>query len=98
MLNSLKINVDNNIVEIEGQLVRQCLNKSFVEQQTKALTENYNVIDLAKISKIDTAGLAWLLSLVEESNLSNKVKFRNLPNELLKLSKLSGVESFLSLA
>ncbi|WP_416306225.1 STAS domain-containing protein [Neptunicella sp. SCSIO 80796] len=56
------------------------------------------VFDLQGVTAIDTAGLAWLIQLVGECEQQKKsLKLINTPTSLLKLAKMSDVESLLPL-
>jgi len=62
----------------------------------KLLKNDHAVLDLKAVSGVDTAGLAWLLALVEQAEKAHKkVALIHLPEDLLKLAKLSGVDHFL---
>lgn len=55
-------------------------------------------LDLAKISHIDTAGLAWLVNLIaEQKQLEQPLSLVNCPDSLLKLAKISDVDGLLPL-
>jgi phospholipid transport system transporter-binding protein len=56
------------------------------------------LLDLAGVTKVDTAGLAWLVNLVAECrSLKIPLKLSNVPLTLLKLAKISDVEGILPL-
>ena len=80
---------------IRGELTRHTINKKNCQSMEPYFGESDIVIDLSAVSKIDTAGLAWLLSLVEQRSHSGNLHFSHLNGELVKLAKLSGVDSFL---
>ena len=51
---------------------------------------------MAKVNQIDTAGLAWILLLIElAAAKSCDISLMNLPDDLLKLAKLSAVDTLL---
>lgn len=88
----------NDQNELAGELTRHSIVKipsSFVPQ----ILLNKNIIlDLSKITQIDTAGLAWLLHLVEQAENSDcQLQFSHLPIRLEKLIELSGVNGILPL-
>ena len=87
---------ENNIAVFTGELSRNTINDSF-EKKTMTLFNNEDlVIDLTDVVKTDTAGLAWLLLLVEEAKKTkSEISFHNIPQDLLKLAKLSAVDLFL---
>ena len=54
------------------------------------------VIDLSQVTKVDTAGLAWLFYLLERASIfACQVSFTHLPIKLKKLITLSGVDGLL---
>lgn len=55
-------------------------------------------LDLAKVTHVDTAGLAWLVNLVADCRALNvALKLSNIPQTLIKLAKISDVEGLLPL-
>jgi|TARA_B110000881_G_scaffold216104_1_gene231175 phospholipid transport system transporter-binding protein len=54
------------------------------------------VLEFKAVTKIDTAGLAWLLLQVEHARAANcQLHFASLPSALIKLAQLSAVDEFL---
>ena len=88
---------------VDGQLTRHTVpllsNKKSKMLFKNAVAKNTTaIVDLAKVTKIDTAGLAWLLSIVEKANeFSCSLSFIHISNDLIKLAKLSSVDTFLPL-
>ncbi len=81
---------------ISGVLTRATITRNFDKKYRKLVSDKQVVIDLASISKVDTAGLAWLLMLVELAGKNScDMTLINLPEDLLKLAKLSAVDSLL---
>jgi len=69
------------------------LSKKSIKQLT---TQQSTIIDLQQVTRIDTAGLAWFFSLLEQANSNNcQLSFSNIPAKLNKLISLSGVDGFL---
>lgn len=57
------------------------------------------VVDLASVVNCDSAGLALLLEWVEDTASSGKrVRFRNLPEALVGIARLSNADKLLPLA
>jgi phospholipid transport system transporter-binding protein len=55
-------------------------------------------LDLGAVDHVDTAGLAWLLNVfAERQKIDQKIAMQNTPMSLLKLAKISNVESILPL-
>lgn len=56
------------------------------------------LLDLSAVYAADSAGLALLLDTAEQaSDRGHSLRFRNLPQELLDLARISNVESLLPL-
>ena len=54
------------------------------------------IVNLSQVQKVDTAGLAWILYIVEQAILNTcQLTFTHIPQDLLKLACLSGVDSFI---
>jgi len=95
-MNTVEIKKERDQLKLIGELTRKTVVKSFEKQSIRLLTRDISLIDLSQVIKSDTAGLAWLLLMLEKAN--NKaipIKFVNIPQELAKLAKLSAVDSFL---
>ena len=83
-------------IQLDGELTRHSVASHSLRQHKKLFQSEQLDFDLAKVKKVDTAGLAWLLSMIEYGNSKNIViSFSNLPSDLVKLAKLSGVEQFI---
>lgn len=83
-------------VELSGELTRHSIMQIKKESINKLLSSSAITLDLAQITRIDTAGLAWLFYLLEQaSTLNCQLLFVNIPTKLNKLISLSGVEGFL---
>ncbi|MGB1262705.1 MAG: STAS domain-containing protein [Cognaticolwellia sp.] len=79
-----------------GALTRVTITRGF-DKKYRSLVRNKSItLDLAKVSKIDTAGLAWILLLVElAANKACQISLVNVSDDLLKLAKLSAVDGLL---
>jgi len=88
---------ENDSAFFQGELSMRTIDVAF-ENKTVSAFHNKNVIvDLIDITKIDTAGLSWILRLVEEAKKTKtEIIFHNLPQDLLKLAKLSAVDLFIT--
>ena len=54
-------------------------------------------IDLAEVSRSDSAGLALLLEWIAQSNHNNtSITFKNLPEQMQAIIKVSGLETLIS--
>ena len=83
-------------VVFSGELTLSTINRSFEKKSKSMIKSGQLIVDLSNISKVDTACLAWLLAMIEESIKDNcQLTFDNLPEDLIKLAKLSRVDMFL---
>lgn len=81
---------------ISGMLTRATITRNFDKKYRKIVNDKKVIIDLASVSKVDTAGLAWLLMLVERAGKNAcQITLTNLSEDLLKLAKLSAVDTLL---
>lgn len=79
-----------------GALTRATITRAFDKKYRKLVENKRVVLDLAKVNQIDTAGLAWILLLVElAAAKACDISLINLPDDLLKLAKLSAVDTIL---
>ena len=54
-------------------------------------------LDMLGVSNSDTAGLAWLMNFLKDNQQQNlHFELKNIPESLIKLAKISDVDSFLS--
>ncbi|HCH70555.1 MAG TPA: sulfate transporter [Colwellia sp.] len=95
-MTKITLNITATAVEFSGELTRHSI-MQITKKSIKALFFPSSVtFDLAKITRIDTAGLAWLFYLLEQASLDScQLTFANIPTKLDKLIRLSGVEGFL---
>jgi len=84
---------------INGELSRYSLALINNNNYSNYLKADQIVVDLSQVTKVDTAGLAWLFCLLEQANaISCQMTFSHLPVKLHKLISLSGVDGLLPMA
>lgn len=89
---------ENNNVLI-GELTRHTVMQISKKKIKELIAQQSAIVDLQQVTRIDTAGLAWLFSLLEQANTTNcQLSFSNIPTKLNKLINLSGVKGFLPLS
>jgi phospholipid transport system transporter-binding protein len=93
---AVEITINAKDIALFGELTQETITQS-LENKSKAFFTNKSlVINLAGINKVDTAGLAWLLTLVELASVNScSIGFTHLSEELQKLAKLTAVDAFL---
>lgn len=93
---TITLNISATAVELSGELTRHSIMQITKKSIKELLLPSSTTLDLAKVTRIDTAGLAWLFYLLEQASIENcQVFFANIPTKLDKLIRLSGVEGFL---
>ncbi len=94
------VTVDINKGFISGPLNRDtvsCFERNYHQNLLEQSNKKTVALDLANITSVDTAGLAWLLLLLETAiSIDCQLSFINLPDDLLKLAKLSAVDTFIT--
>ncbi|MCO4799817.1 MAG: STAS domain-containing protein [Colwelliaceae bacterium] len=81
---------------LTGELTRKTVNAAFEKKSEHLITKQISSLNLSAVSKVDTAGLAWLLLVLEQANQKQQtIHFTNIPAELFKLATLSAVDTFL---
>ncbi|MDN4502025.1 STAS domain-containing protein [Alteromonadaceae bacterium BrNp21-10] len=88
-----------NTFEFAGALTRNTVVGAWPNRRIQWAALDADVIfDLAQVTAIDTAGLAWLIQLTSECQQAEKqLTVRHVPTSLLKLAKISDVEGLLPL-
>lgn len=82
----------------QGELTRDTINLGFERKTLNLFSTSSLAIDLESVSHIDTAGLAWLLMMVEKAKQKKcQLIIQKPPKNLLNLAKLSAVDGFLPL-
>lgn len=86
--------------EISGPLNRDSISlfeKNYHQHVLAKANKSKVVINLADVVAVDTAGLAWLLLLMETAqNIDCDLSFIHIPDDLIKLASLSAVDTFLT--
>ncbi|WP_395340639.1 lipid asymmetry maintenance protein MlaB [Ningiella sp. W23] len=102
---NININFDDAecpVVCPSGTLDRDSLTQNLLELldngANKRLRQAQQIqIDLSKVERTDTAGLAWLINAIRDfSKDSKQLKVINIPNEVLDLARLSNAQRLLT--
>lgn len=95
-MSCLTIESENEQLVVTGDLTRDNISTQFEKRSYQLINRNSANINLSNVSSVDTAGLAWMLVVVEHANHgNNSIQFIDIPEELQKLAKLSAVAAFL---
>ncbi|GLX77917.1 hypothetical protein tinsulaeT_12570 [Thalassotalea insulae] len=92
----LKITQQQQNLILTGELTIHSINTRFEKKSAALLTGQTLRVDLSAVTKMDSAGLAWLLLMCElAAKQGIELKIINLPGDLVNLAKLTAVDSFL---
>ena len=95
-MSEISLLIEDNKAHLVGELTRQNIALLSQKKIHQMIKQDELTVNLAKISKVDTAGLAWLIYLLEQANAKScQLIFSNLPEKLTKLIELSGAQGFL---
>jgi phospholipid transport system transporter-binding protein len=95
---SLTIKSDEMIL-LSGDLTFATINKKTVQLIDFKKTPSELVIDFTDINNSDSAGLALIIEWLKMSKeAQKKIRFKNIPQQLLTLAKLSGFDLGLATA
>ena len=95
-MSDIQLNFLSEGAELCGELTRHTVNKLSIKKCSPLFKQSTCALNFSKVRRSDTAGLAWLLAIVEEGNKKScQLSFHQLPQDIIKLAKLSAVDSFL---
>ena len=78
---------------VEGNMTFSTLNKKTIKSFDFLNTTKEICIDLEKVTAADSAGLSLMIELIKHSKpLNTKLRFKNIPQQLLTLAKLSDLD------
>ncbi len=78
---------------LEGELTFTSLNKKTIKNMLCLNPEKVTNIDLTNVNLADSAGLALMIEWIKHSKLcDSKLKFKNIPQQLLTLAAISGLD------
>ena len=78
---------------VEGELTFFSLNKKTISSFDFLTSAKDICIDLASVTSADSAGLALLIEWIKQCKITGStLTFKNIPQQLLTLAKLSGFE------
>jgi phospholipid transport system transporter-binding protein len=98
-MSTIKLNFVNGGAELCGELTRHTVNQLSMKKCSPLFQQQKCELNFSKINRTDTAGLAWLLAIVEQANIKScQLSFNHLPTDLIKLAKLSAVDTFLPIS
>ena len=91
--------LEHGRLEVEGELVFATVGRLLRDSEALLPGDGPLAIDLQGVEGSDSAGLALLLEWLDRGRtLGRSIRFRNLPDSLRKIARLSNLESLLPTA
>ena len=83
---------------LQGDLNRNTIaNSDALAMLENTSNKDVATLDMSGVLHSDTAALAWLLNFLKDNQQQNiRFELKNIPESLIKLAKISDVDSFLS--
>lgn len=82
--NSYSVEGDVTFISLNNKAIRHAVSLNFAKETN---------IDLSHINSADSAGLALIIEWIKQGKRRDtKLTFKNIPQQLLTLAKLSGLE------
>ncbi|WP_159565567.1 lipid asymmetry maintenance protein MlaB [Budvicia diplopodorum] len=95
MSNSLNWQAENGIVTFSGDLDRETL-LPFWNKRQQILTPDIQVLDVANLDRVDSAGLALLIHILDESAQRNQMlKLAGMTGKLQTLAALYNLQQII---
>ena len=95
-LYSIAVDADTDLLRVKGELTFATANDILQQSQTLFAPIAALDIDLASVTRSDSAGLALLVEWIRSANQKNKtIVFHNIPEQLLAIASASGVDEML---
>lgn len=95
-LYSLNFDSQHNLFQVAGELTFATVN-ALLEQAPVLFDSHHKLnIDLAEVTRSDSAGLALLIDWMRLAKTTNKeIMFYNIPAQMLAIANASGVDELL---
>ncbi|MFC3033017.1 lipid asymmetry maintenance protein MlaB [Pseudoalteromonas fenneropenaei] len=94
MSNVVLKQLDANTWQVSGELTRNSLGNERLLNQQLENTQTTLKLDLSAVSRVDTAGLAWLIHTLGELKVRGvRLELTNQPDQLCKLMALGQVSN-----
>ena len=86
------LRVEAGVAVLDGDLILANASQWLAEGE-EALTQGVAIFDLAGLGQLDSSALSLMLSLRRRAEAAgSSIEFRNLPDSLISLAKLYGVD------
>lgn len=92
----LSYHVDEGDIKLIGFIDRFTVNTLIKGIDISKIGDEQLTLDFSGVEKVDTAGLAWILKVMAQARQSGQIVTLNaMPNQLVNLAEISGVEQLL---
>ncbi|MGR9044762.1 MAG: STAS domain-containing protein [Gammaproteobacteria bacterium] len=83
----------SGVFTVAGELTFSGIDKTTLKSIPILKSANPIILDLGQVSSTDSAGLALIIEWIKYArNHKIKLKFQNIPEQLMTLAKLSGLD------
>ncbi len=87
---------EQNIFLISGELSFSTVSKALSESSHLFHGESAMIVDLINVNHVDSAGIALLIEwLGMAKHKTKKLEYRHIPEQMLAIARISGLESVL---
>jgi phospholipid transport system transporter-binding protein len=87
----------SGVLQLSGDMVLASVQELLEQTKTLLASEQYRVIDLSGVTGVDSSGVALMLEWVEWAREHGaSLQFRNIPESLMRIARLSRVEALLT--
>jgi phospholipid transport system transporter-binding protein len=88
---------DGGVLRLSGDMVLTSVQGLLDQTESLLASERYSVIDLSEVTGVDSSGVALMLEWVEWARERGaSLHFRNIPESLMRIARLSRVEALLT--
>ncbi len=88
---------EGGVLRLSGDMVLSSVQGLLDQTKSLLASERYSVIDLGEVAGVDSSGVALMLEWVEWAREHGaSLSFRNTPESLMRIARLSRVEALLT--
>jgi len=93
---AIQFDKDSQTYHVSGELTLETARVVKEDTDKRFVTATAMNIDLSKVSRADSAGLALLVAWMRQANETDKViSFRHVPAQMLAIANASGLDAIL---
>lgn len=95
---AIRFDADSQTYLVSGELTLETANAVLSETKNLFNGSAQMDIDLSRVTRADSAGLALLVTWMRQAKQTDKnIRFEHLPAQMLAIAKASGLDEFLPL-